>query len=124
MIKDEIYQAMTTAVTDLRVQDARPLAHKALAEGLNPAESLEIGFVRGLKMTEDSFRRSEISLGQLLRAAKVVYGGLEVLLPEIPIEALQKSKRLEMSLSEEELNAIGKSIVETMVHTRGYTETN
>ena len=124
MSKEEIYQALSDAVVNLKLKEAAPLAQKALDEGLDPVEAINEGLVKGMSIVGDKFANHQMFLPQVLVASKVLYAGLDVLIPAIPAGALENSKRAGTVVVEGDVHDIGKNIVKTMLTAGGFIVTD
>jgi len=124
MSKEEIYQAMSDAVVNLKIKDAAPLAQQALDEGLDPVEAINEGLVKGMSIVGDKFAEHKMFLPQVLVASKVLYAGLDILIPAIPAGALENSKKAGTVVMEGDVHDIGKNIVKTMLTAGGFVVTD
>ena len=124
MSKEEIYQALADAVVNLKIKDAAPLAQQALDEGLDPVEAINEGLVKGMSIVGDKFAEHKMFLPQVLVASKVLYAGLDILIPAIPAGALDNAKRAGTAVVEGDVHDIGKNIVKTMLTAGGFLVTD
>jgi methanogenic corrinoid protein MtbC1 len=91
---------------------------------LDPVEILSEGLLKGVDTVSIEYEEHRATMAQLLLACRVIYAGLEVLLPEIPSEAFQRAKELKASISEDDGSDIGSGIVNAMVHTGALGESH
>lgn len=124
MSKEEIYQALADSVVNLKIKDAAPLAQQALDEGLDPVEAINEGLVKGMSIVGDKFAEHKMFLPQVLVASKVLYAGLDILIPAIPAGALDNAKRAGTAVMEGDVHDIGKNIVKTMLTAGGFLVTD
>ena len=124
MSKEEIYQALCDAVVNLKIKESAPLAQKALDEGLDPVETINEGLVKGMTIVGDKFAAHQMFLPQVLVASKVLYAGLDILIPAIPAGALDNAKKAGTSVVEGDVHDIGKNIVKTMLTAGGFIVTD
>ncbi len=124
MSKEEIYQALADSVVNLKIKDAAPLAQQALDEGLDPVEAINEGLVKGMSIVGDKFAEHKMFLPQVLVASKVLYAGLDILIPAIPAGALDNARRAGTAVMEGDVHDIGKNIVKTMLTAGGFLVTD
>ena len=124
MSKEELYQAMADAVVNLKIKDAAPLAQQALDEGYDPVEAINEGLVKGMSIVGDKFAEHKMFLPQVLVASKVLYAGLDILIPAIPAGALDGAKKAGTAVVEGDVHDIGKNIVKTMLTAGGFIVTD
>lgn len=124
MSKEEIFEALATAVVNCKADQAKANAELALAEGINPVDAINEGLVKGMNVIGEKYAAHQIYLPQVLVAARCLYSGLDVLLPAIPKEALADSKKAVTVVVEGDVHDIGKNIVKTMLTAGGYIVTD
>ena len=124
MSKEELYQALADSVVNLKIKDAAPLAQQALDEGYDPVEAINEGLVKGMSIVGDKFAEHKMFLPQVLVASKVLYAGLDILIPAIPAGALDGAKKAGTAVVEGDVHDIGKNIVKTMLTAGGFIVTD
>ncbi len=124
MSKEQILDDLANAVVNCKADLAKSSAEAALAEGVDPVEAINEGLVRGMTVIGERYAEHKIYLPQVLVAAKCLYNGLDVLLPAIPQEALENSKKAATVVVEGDVHDIGKNIVKTMLTAGGFIVTD
>ena len=124
MGKEELYQALADSVVNLKIKEVAPLAQQALDEGYDPVEAINEGLVKGMSVVGDKFAEHKMFLPQVLVASKVLYAGLDILIPAIPAGALDSSKKAGAAVVQGDVHDIGKNIVKTMLTAGGFVVTD
>jgi methanogenic corrinoid protein MtbC1 len=114
-------ERLERAIISYDLNGIRDIAQSVLDLGLDPVEAINKGLVPGMNIIGDKFNRKEIFLPQVLVAAKVMYGGLDVLLPAIPMSDMSDMKKCGTAVVEGDVHDIGKNIVKAMLTAGGYT---
>jgi len=121
MNEKDICGKLKNAVTSYDFKGIGDTARNALDSGIDPVKAINEGLVPGMNVIGDMYNRKEVFLPQVLVAAKVMYGGLDVLLPAIPVNEMNDLKKCGTAVVEGDVHDIGKNIVKTMLTAGGYT---
>ena len=121
MEKHDLLLRMEEAITRLDAEMARAIAEQSLELGLDPLESIEKGFSKGMKVIGDKFEKLECYLPELIGAAQAFKIALDVLEPEI---ARRKQTRalgiVVLGTVKGDIHKIGKDIVGLIMKLAGY----
>lgn len=119
---DVLFDEMAEAIEWLEDEKAMELVDKAISKGLDPADIIEKGFSKGLKVVGDKFGNGEAFLTELVAAANImedVSGRLS--------EELAKSQRkidkkgiFLLGTVEGDVHTIGKNILKSLLEVNGF----
>lgn len=118
--REDILQKLRDAVVTYKTADAASAANEAIAAGLDPAEAINEGLVKGMNVIGEEFSAHRIYLPQMLAASRAMYAALDILLPNIPQASIDHSKRVSVAVVEGDVHDIGKNIVKTELIAGGY----
>jgi len=111
---------MSEAVLKGKHAEAKSLAEKALAQGIDPMDAIDKGFVLGMNEVGDKFSKFEYFVPELLLSARAMKAGLDVLLPKVKArKAAAARRKVSIGTVEGDIHDIGKTIVKTMLETSG-----
>lgn len=122
MIDEKLLTEAKEAVIEGDKDLCLELANKGIAEGADPAEFIENGFVPGILEVGDLFEDGEVFLPEVMMAAEAIQAAVDVL-----NNALEKSgnKReasatVVLATVEADLHDIGKGIVASLMVANGF----
>lgn len=84
MSKKDIIDGAMRSVTGCDAGSARTKAEQALAEGLDPHEVVDRGFIPGILEVERRFSIGEVPLTRVSEAAAAMRAGISILMPDAP----------------------------------------
>jgi len=116
-------QYLADAKKAIRVADqdkAEEIAKKAIAEGIDPVELLEDGFVAGITEVGVLFEEEKIFLPELMLSAKAMKKATEICNKAIPKERAKQKGKVVLGTVEGDIHDIGKSIVESFLSASGF----
>ncbi len=116
-------QYLSDAKKAIRVADqdkAEEIAEKAIAEGIDPVELLEEGFVAGIVEVGMLFEEEKIFLPELMLSAKAMKKVTEICNKAIPKEKAKQKGKVVLGTVEGDIHDIGKSIVESFLSANGF----
>ncbi|KXB06230.1 cobalamin-binding protein [candidate division MSBL1 archaeon SCGC-AAA382A20] len=119
MSKEEIIQELYDSVIEMDEERATNAANKALEEGVNPMDAIMDGLVEGIAKCGELFDSGEYFVPELLMAAEALYGGLEILRPEIDEEDVEIKGQVVIGVAEGDVHDIGKNLVKLMFDVAG-----
>jgi corrinoid protein of di/trimethylamine methyltransferase len=112
---------MFEAVLSGEDDEAKSLAEKAVAQGIDPMDAVNKGFLPGMNEAGEKFSRSEYFVPDLLLSARAMRAGLDVLLPMVKAEKAASSRgRVLIGTVEGDIHDIGKTIVGTLLESAGF----
>ncbi len=119
---DELLELMKQSILEGDPDRARALSLRAVAEGMNPLDAINHGFVLGLRAVGEQFEQGEMFLPDLVLAGEAMKAATTVLEPEIDkIGATRKSLgRVVLGTVKGDIHEIGKTLVGTMLTANGF----
>ena len=114
--------ALGSAVVALEQQDVIAHTEKALAAGIDPLETIEDGLLPGLTKIGELFENEEIFLPELMKAADIFQGAMQLLQPVIQAQgtAVEKKGTVVIGTVRGDMHYIGKNIVKLLLETSGF----
>jgi len=119
---DDIYQAMVTSITEGDSEAAEALARRAIAEGIDPLDAINKGFVVGIQQVGEAFGCGEAFLPDLVLAGEAMKAAVAVLDPELASRGQQRETAGDVVLGtvKGDIHDIGKMLVGTMLSASGF----
>jgi trimethylamine corrinoid protein len=119
---DELLESMKQSIFDGDADRARELSRRAIAEGINPLETINRGFVLGLQAVGEQFEQGEMFLPDLVLAGEAMKAATAVLEPEIQKmgAARETLGRVVLGTVKGDIHEIGKTLVGTMLSASGF----
>jgi trimethylamine corrinoid protein len=121
MSKEDLLKEARQAVIEGDEEAAEAMAHKVIAEGINPVEIINEGLTPAMTEVGDGFANEEIPLPGVLVAAEAMTKAIEIMEPHIPKdEVAEKLGTVVLGTVEGDIHDIGKRIVATMLKVYGF----
>ncbi len=121
MRKEELFGLMAKAIVDGNKEESARLAHLSLELKINPQESIDAGFARGIKEVGDMWERGEYFLPELLMGAEAMKNAIDILTPHILSEKSDRvGKKVVIGTVEGDIHDIGKNLVASMLIANGF----
>jgi len=98
----------------------KEITQRALWEKIEPKEILEQGLIKGMKVVGIKFKNNEIFLPEVLLASQAMYGGLELLQPELIESGVKAVGKVIIGTAKGDLHDIGKNLVAMMLRGGGF----
>jgi len=119
---DEQFESMKQSIIDGDPDRARELAQRALAEGINPLEAIDRGFVLGLNAVGEQFEQGEMFLPDLVLAGEAMKAATAVLEPALEKAGAKRETlgRVVLGTVKGDIHEIGKTLVGTMLTASGF----
>ena len=121
-MSDELFKAMANSILDGEPDDAERLAHEALAQGIEPLDAINQGFVMGVNEVGRQFGCGEAFLPDLVRAGAAMKAAVRVLEPEMIKRggAREVTGTAVIGTVKGDIHEIGKTLVGTMLTASGF----
>lgn len=121
-MSQEKFEVMAQSVIDGEVDDATLLARQSLEMGIDPLDSINKGFVKGLDHVGEGYGCGELFLPDLVLAAEAMKGAISVLEPALEKQgsARQVLGKVVIGTVEGDIHDIGKTLVATMLSASGF----
>jgi trimethylamine corrinoid protein len=121
MSKEDLLKEAKQAVLEGDEEAAEAMAHKVIAEGINPVEIINEGLSPAMTEVGDGFANEEIPLPGVLVAAEAMTKAIKIMEPHIPKEEVaEKLGTVVIGTIEGDIHDIGKRIVATMLKVYGF----
>jgi len=120
--KENVLQKLRVAVQNYDEDAVRIGAREALEKGLDPAESIQSGLMRGLLDVGERWNCGEAFITEVMLAASAFKAGLEILEPKVTEKgrSLKTLGRVVIGTVQGDIHDIGKSIVAVMLKAFGF----
>ena len=117
-----IFEEMELAIIDGDEELCASLAQKAIDESIDPAEAIDKGFAKGMRVLGDRFESGECFLPELLTAEDAMNAAMEILQPKIEESQAHKEKRGKIVIGtiQGDVHDIGKNIVKLFMSVAGF----
>ncbi|HDK25909.1 MAG TPA: cobalamin-binding protein [Candidatus Atribacteria bacterium] len=102
------------------VLKVKELTRLALKEEVEPQEILEQGLIKGMDAVGEKFKNNEIFLPEVLFASQAMYGGLELLQPQLIKSGVKARGKVIIGTAKGDLHDIGKNLVAMMLRGGGF----
>jgi len=121
-MSNKLFEEMAQSVIDGEPEIAVELAKRALAEGLDPLEALNQGYIAGVNYVGKQFACGEMYLPELVGAGEAMKNALAVLEPEMTRRGSARTilGKVVIGTVEGDIHDIGKSLVGTMLSSSGF----
>jgi corrinoid protein of di/trimethylamine methyltransferase len=121
-MSNKLFEEMAQSVIDGEPEIAVELAKRALAEGLDPLEALNQGYITGVNYVGKQFACGEMYLPELVGAGEAMKNAIAVLEPEMTRRGSARTilGKVVIGTVEGDIHDIGKSLVGTMLSSSGF----
>ena len=123
MTTEELFKAMAQSIIEGEPEDAERLAREALAQGIEPLEAINRGFVPGVDEVGRGFGCGDLFLPDLVRAGAAMKAVTKVLEPEMLRRGTvrESAGTVVLGTIKGDIHEIGKNLVGTMFTAGGFT---
>ncbi len=118
----ELFQAMAQSIIDGDSEAAESLAQQAIAQGIDPLEAINQGFVVGVNHVGNEFSCGNAFLPELVMAGEAMKTAVSALEPEMARlgTAREMLGRVVIGTIHGDIHDIGKTLVGTMLSAAGF----
>ena len=121
MTKEEFFNEINKAITELDEKKAVELIEKAINEKHDLVEVIEKGLGRGIRIVGDLWEDGSFFLPELMIGGKLIEECLDLITPHLQTgESWKTSGKLVIATIEGDIHSIGKTIVATMLKAYGF----
>jgi len=121
MRKEELFELMAKAIIEGNREESARLAKLSLELNINPQESIDLGFAKGIKEVGAMWERGEYFLPELLMGAEAMKSAMDVLTPHILSgKSGSLGKKVVIGTVEGDIHDIGKNLVASMLIANGF----
>lgn len=118
--RDIILRGLADAVAKLDPALATEFSNRALASGMDAYDAINDGLAKGMMVVSAKFDTREYFVPELLRAAKAMNTGIDILKPYLKVEAANIPGRVVIATVKSDIHQIGKNLVALMLRTSGF----
>ena len=119
--REEILAGLADSVWKLDAAMATQFANRAVAIGMDAYEAINDGLAKGMMVVSGKFDRREYFVPELLRAAKAMNTGIDILKPYLKVDASTHKGTVVIATVKGDIHQIGKNLVALMLRTAGFT---
>jgi trimethylamine corrinoid protein len=121
MRKEELFELMAKAIIEGNREESARLAKLSLELNINPQESIDLGFAKGIKEVGAMWERGEYFLPELLMGAEAMKSAMDILTPHILSgKSGSLGKKVVIGTVEGDIHDIGKNLVASMLIANGF----
>jgi len=113
-------QEIFNAVLAFQIEEVKTLTQKELDAGTDLSSILNDGLISAMDHVGEKFSAGDLFVPEMLRAAKAMKGGLEVLKPHLSGDVAQYKGTMVIGTVKGDLHDIGKNLVAMMVEGAGF----
>jgi corrinoid protein of di/trimethylamine methyltransferase len=107
-----------------KIDDVSALVKESIDGGASAQETLEKGLLAGMNVVGQRFKSGEMFIPEVLRSAKAMHAGMEILRPLLSEAEAKGSGTLVLGTVEGDLHDIGKNLVGMMFEGAGFKVVN
>ncbi len=119
--REVILKGLADSVWKLDAAMASEFANKAIAAGIDSYVAINDGLAKGMMVVSGMFDRREYFVPELLRAAKAMNTGIDLLKPYLKVDATTHKGTVVIATVKGDIHQIGKNLVALMLRTAGFT---
>lgn len=116
----EIFETAIEAIVKADADLAVEMAKKGLAEGIDPIELLDKGFVPGINKVGDMFDVGTLFVPNLILSANAMQKAADIVNAAIPVDERKSQGRFVIGTVEGDVHDIGKTIVVSLLKASGF----
>ncbi|NHM26483.1 cobalamin-binding protein [Desulfofundulus sp. TPOSR] len=114
------YQELAQLVIDGDIQRVEAMTKKLLDAGEDPLEIINEGLIAGINEVGIRFRDGEMFVPEMMRSARAMKAGMEVLKPAIAGADIPTAGKVVIGTVKGDLHDIGKNLVIMMLESSGF----
>jgi 5-methyltetrahydrofolate--homocysteine methyltransferase len=101
-------------------EEVRKLVQQAITEGATPDKVLSEGLIAGMNVVGERMKKREIFLPEVMRSAKAMNAGMDLLTPLLETGGLSLGPKLVLGSVKGDVHDIGKNLVGMMLKGAGF----
>jgi corrinoid protein of di/trimethylamine methyltransferase len=121
-MSQETLSAMRQSIIDGAPERAAGLAQQAIAEGLEPLDAINDGYVPGMQAVGEQFAKGQMFLPDMMASAEAMRAAMAVLDPELKKSGGERpvAGTVVLGTTKGDIHEIGKSLVGTLLSAHGF----
>ncbi len=121
-MSEELFKAMAQSIIEGDTEAAERLANQAIAQGIDPLDAINKGFVIGVNYVGDEFSCGNAYLPELVMAGEAMKTAVSTLEPEMARRGTEREVlgRVVIATIHGDIHDIGKTLVGTMLSASGF----
>jgi methylmalonyl-CoA mutase cobalamin-binding domain/chain len=120
MTKEEIIDALKTAVAEGDMDGAKAFAERAVEAQVPVSVAIQDGAVEGMKISGQKYEQKEYFVADLIVSAEAMKSALSVLEPLLKAEKAGVTAKVILGTVQGDVHDIGKNLVATMLRGAGF----
>ncbi len=118
----EAFQAMRQSVLDGAPDHAAELARTSLVSGIDPLDSIHLGYVPGMNEVGERYGCAQIFLPDLMASSEAMQAAMSVLEPELQRRGAERPRlgTVVLGTTKGDIHEIGKKLVGTLLSANGF----
>ena len=119
MSEKEILEKLKQALYSYSSKETEKVAQETLEKGIDPMNAIN-ALTEAVRQIGERYGRMELFLGQLIKAGDAMKAGMNVLVPNIPLDTKPKSRKVVIGTVKGDIHSIGKKMVCAMIMAEGF----
>ena len=119
MSEKEILEKLKQALYSYSSKETEKVAQETLEKGIDPMNAIN-ALTEAVRQIGERYGRMELFLGQLIKAGDAMKAGMNVLVPNIPLDKKPKPRKVVIGTVKGDIHSIGKKMVCAMIMAEGF----
>lgn len=119
-LKEKLLQQLSDCVVDMDEEKTVALAKTYIENDFDAYTGIDKGLAHGMQRAGQLYEEGEYYIPELLICSDAMYGGLDVLKPQLKHDKTEKKHKVVIGVVEGDTHDIGKNLVKIMMETEGF----
>jgi trimethylamine corrinoid protein len=121
-MSQQLFSLMAQSIIDGEDEEAAALARRAVAEGIDPLDAINRGFITGVDRVGQAFSTGDVFLPELVMAGEAMKAAVAVLEPELARRGTSRRSegKVVIGTVAGDIHDIGKTLVATLLSANGF----
>jgi trimethylamine corrinoid protein len=121
-MSQQLFSLMAQSIIDGEDEEAAALARRAVAEGIDPLDAINRGFITGVDRVGQAFSTGDVFLPELVMAGEAMKAAVAVLEPELARRGASRRSegKVVIGTVAGDIHDIGKTLVATLLSANGF----
>ncbi len=120
MKQEELFAKISEAVVEMEDEEVAALCQEALDMGIDPAETIKEGLIKGMDKVGELYETGEYFLPEVLTASFALNEGIDLLKPYMKQDNSGQNIKVVIGVVEGDTHDIGKNLVRIMCESAGF----